>query len=86
MLVVLASSFDRLSIDLVKRWSSYDAVLMTCNDLSQPGWCYYASRPEESTVVIDGRKILAKEIIGVVTRLTHIEYQELILIRADDRS
>ncbi len=40
MLIILAGEQDEVARDLVRRWSSFDAHLVTPKDLSQPGWCH----------------------------------------------
>jgi len=86
MLVVLASYFDKPARDLVRRWRNYDAVLLTCHDLSIPGWFSHVNCHEKSKVIIGGKKASVDEIIGVLIRLPYILEEELIQITPADRS
>lgn len=86
MIVVLASRLDERAVELVKRWAVHDARLMTCADLSQPGWRYYPDAPNDSCVSIDGRSFRLAKIQGVLVSLPAVIESELPHIVAEDRS
>ena len=86
MIVLLASRFDQLAAELAQRWADHDARLMTCADLSQPGWRYYPDSPNNSCVSIDGQSVRLANIQGVLVCLPAVTESELPHIVAEDRS
>lgn len=86
MLVIVASRYDEVARKFAASWQKYDAVLLTCQDLSTPGWCYPLGNVRCSTVIAEGRTVTQKEIRGVITRLPHVFEQELSHIVPNDRS
>lgn len=85
MLIVLASRHDQRARELAERWKPLGAGLMTCHDLSLPGWRYYPGKPEDSTAVVDGRVVSCPQITGVLTRIPCINPGELTHIHLEDR-
>lgn len=85
MLIVLASRHDQRAREIAERWKSLDAGLMTCHDLSLPGWRYYPGKPEDSTAVVDGKVVWWPQITGVLTRIPCINPGELTHIHLEDR-
>lgn len=86
MILLLANRFDLAARTLVEDWQEHDVRLVTCEDLSVPGWRHYVGgNPRAARAMIGGRPVFAEEITGVLTRLTYIWEQELVHIVADDR-
>jgi hypothetical protein len=86
LLVVLASRHDVVARQLVERWEPYGACLLTCRDLSEPGWIYRLADPAVARAVIGGRPVDAGEIRGVLSRLPWVTEDELPHIVRSDRS
>lgn len=86
MLVVVAGRHDREARDLAGRWAPYGAAVLTCEDLAVAGWRHLLDDPDASGVVIDGRAVAAREITGVLTRLSYVPERELRRIVPEDRS
>jgi hypothetical protein len=85
LLVVVGSRHDRAARDIVAQWASHDAALLTCEDLSTPGWRHRLFHRAESRAVVGGRVIGELDIRGVLMRRPWIIPQELIHIGASDR-
>jgi hypothetical protein len=85
VIVILASRNDELAQSLITRWQPYDAVLLTCADLSVRGWRDSLGLAA-STAVVGGREIAQEEIRGVLTRVPGIFEQELLHIISADRA
>lgn len=86
MLVVLASSRDRIAAQIVACWGADRARLLTCRDLSRSGWRYRPGAAGRSVAVIGGQRVRAAEIGGVLVRLPYIAVDELSHIVPGDRS
>ena len=61
-------------------------ALLTCEDLSVPGWRHYVAAAGTSVAVIDGREVAVEEITGVVTCLPNVSELELLHIVPSDRA
>lgn len=87
MIAVLASRFDNIARELAKSWADRGAVLMTCDDLSRPGWKDYpnALLPANGRATIAGRSMDFKDLEGVLVRLPYVCEEELGRIAAPDR-
>lgn len=86
MLVVLASRHDNVAQELVARWAESGAALLTCADLSVPGWRYLPDEPERSTAVVSGRTVAQRDIAGVLVRLPYVSEAEVSQITTSERS
>ena len=86
MLVVLASSRDRVAAQIVARWGVERARLLTCRDFSRNGWRYRPGAAGRSVAVIGGQRVRASEIEGVLVRLPYVPVDELPHIVPGDRS
>jgi hypothetical protein len=86
VLVVVAGRCDEKARELAGRWAPYGAAVLTCEDLSVAGWRHLLDDPGASEVVIDGRAVAAREITGVLTRLSYVPERELRRIVLEDRS
>ncbi|HEV2688646.1 MAG TPA: hypothetical protein VGV35_08835, partial [Bryobacteraceae bacterium] len=71
--------------DIVARWASHDAGLLTCEDLSSPGWRHRLFDPSASRAVVGGQVVRARDIRGVLVRRPWIIEQELAHMDASDR-
>jgi len=67
MLLIIAHRGDTAAGGLVQRWVAYGAHLVSCDDLSNAGWCHYLSDLGASTAVIGGRMVGITQITAVVT-------------------
>lgn len=85
MLVVVASALDVDANKLVTRWKEHDAALMTCQDLSTPGWRHHLGHSYSSAPVIGGRVVPMDDVKGVFTRRPWIFPEELTHIVLPDR-
>ena len=85
MLVIVASRHDRRALELATGWASSNARLLSCEDLSKPGWRYYPGNPEGSVAVVDGQTVPVIDFRGVLTLRPAILREELGHIAAADR-
>lgn len=85
MIVVIASRHDETARALVAHWKAHDAHLLTCEDLSVAGWCYYPGTARSSIAVVGGQTVAAEEIKGILIRMPGIPEQELLWIVPADR-
>jgi hypothetical protein len=86
VLVVVASSQDRVASRLVERWGADHARLMTCRDLSRPGWRYQPGKASSGVAVIGGQRVRAADIDGILVRLPYIPPAALPHIVSPDRT
>jgi hypothetical protein len=86
VIIVLASSYDQEARTLIDRGGTDRMALLTCADLSVPGWRHYLSATGTSVAVIGGRQVPLQEIKGVVTCLPTVSELELLHIVPSDRS
>jgi hypothetical protein len=86
VLVVLASSRDRIAPQIVANWGADRTRLLTCRDLSRNGWRYRPGAAGRSVAVIGGQRLRAAEIEGVLVRLPYVPVDELPHIVPGDRS
>lgn len=85
MIVVVGSRHDESAREIVAEWASHDAALLTCEDLSAPGWQHRLFSPSTSKAVVSGRIVAESDIRGVLVRRPWIFEQELVHIAAPDR-
>jgi len=85
MIVIFASAYDESSYSLADRWSDQNAAVLTCNDLSLPGWRYYLPLRKEASAVIGGQVVPVREIKGALIRWPGVFEQELNHIAIEDR-
>lgn len=84
-MIVVASRHDQEARTLVARQGTDRVALLTCEDLSIPGWRYYLAAAGTSVAVIGGREVALGEITGVVTCLPGVSELELLHIVPADR-
>lgn len=85
MVVVVGSRHDQSAQELVANWARQEAALLTCEDLSSPGWQLRLPDRSRSCAVVGGHIIGEKDIRGVLVRRPWILDKELTHIVADDR-
>lgn len=85
MLVIVASRRDPEARTLVARWAEHRAVLLTCEELSLPGWRHHLDGRAEDVAVLGGRPRPVGEIRGVLVRWPAIFDAELLQIVEEDR-
>lgn len=86
MFVVLAYAHDVAARVLVQRWRAEgeEAALLTCADLSRPGWRHMVGE-KNGRAVIEGQPIATRDIRAVITRMPAVAEAELVHVHADDR-
>jgi hypothetical protein len=77
MLAILASRCDHTAAALVARWAAHDSALLTCRDISTPGWRHQPEFPTRGTAVIGGRAVSVRELTAVLVRLPYVWVAEL---------
>jgi hypothetical protein len=85
VLIVVGSRLDRDAQALVARWSSSGAALLTCEDLSQPGWRVSPGQWRNATAVVTGSAVPVRSITGVLVRRPQVFADELGHVNAEDR-
>jgi hypothetical protein len=85
VLVVVGSRHDPGACEIVKQWEHLGAALLSCEDLSAPGWRYSPTERRVSRAVIDRRVVRESDIRGVLVRRPQVLPQELTHIAAEDR-
>ena len=86
LIVVVASRLDQGARTLAASQGTDRVALLTCEDLSVPGWRHYVAAGGTSVAVIDGREVAVEEITGVVTCLPNVSELELLHIVPSDRA
>jgi hypothetical protein len=86
MLVIVASRHDSVAQELIQRWAPFDAALLSCEDVSTPGWRFRPADCQDSIAVISGQRIPARQIRGILTRRPSILQEELSHIADNDRA
>lgn len=86
MLVILAAQNDQNAKQLVKKWTSHDARLLTPLDLSVVGWRDRVGFPGDSYAVMDGVQVPFQQLGGILTLLPWVVESELAHIMPADRS
>lgn len=84
MLVVVASRLDEGAAALVRRGS--EVRVLSCEDLSTPGWRHRPGAPESSTAVVGGEVIPSAEIEGVLVRRARVLGWETSRLAPADRA
>ena len=85
MLVIVGSVFDQEAVNLTASWHGDGAALLTCRDLSTPGWRHFCGDRAASTAVIAGRVVPISSIRAVLTRRASIYSAELTQVSPEDR-
>jgi hypothetical protein len=86
VIIVVASCLDQGAQTLAARQGTDRVALLTCEDLSVPGWRHYVAAAGPPVAVIDGREIALQEITGVITCLPNVSELELLHIVPADRA
>jgi len=85
VLLVVGSRFDAGAASLVRRWRPRCARLLTCEDLSTPGWSWDPQTPDRATMMVQGERLSVRSLRGVVTLLPSVTPAELPHIAEADR-
>jgi len=85
VIVIFASRFDKSASSLAERWKTYDASLLTCEDLSVAGWRHFLHSESSNFAVVSGQIVDVADIDAVLIRWPGVFAQELIQIATDDR-
>ena len=85
MLLVLASRQDAQAARLVRRWRRRRARLLTCVDLSRPGWEFRPGEPARGRLVVGDQSLSARDVRGVLVRLPAVTAAELPHIDEEDQ-
>lgn len=85
-IVVLASRTDTPAQGFARRYAAQGVYLLTPADLSHCGWYHRVGDIETSMAMIAGQRIAARDIRGVVTRLSAVSENDLEHIVAPDRA
>jgi hypothetical protein len=85
VIVILAGRFDWSARTLAAHWARHDVRVLTPLDLSRPGWCHPLEAPQDGVAVVGGRAVSAREISGVLTRISGVSADELTHVVAEDR-
>jgi hypothetical protein len=86
VIIIVASCLDQGARTLAARWGTDRVALLTCEDLSVPGWRHYVAAAGTCVAVIGGREVALGEITGVVTCLPSVSELELLHIVPADRA
>ena len=86
MIIVIASCYDQGARTVAARWGTDRAAVLTCADLSVPGWRHYSATPGTSVAVVSGRAVPVEDITGVVTCLPSVSELELLHIVPAERA
>jgi len=86
VIVVVSSRADHAAQALCDTWAGRGVVRLRPADLSVPGWAFDPHAVAEGVAVIDGVRLPARDITGVLTRLPWVLPAELEHIRMADRA
>lgn len=86
MVVVLANCDDETAQTFARHYRSRAVRLLTPPDLSLPGWSYSPGQVQTSQAVVSGRRVPARRIAGVITRLAAVREQDIPHIQETDRA
>ncbi|MBI4528921.1 MAG: hypothetical protein HY695_34420 [Deltaproteobacteria bacterium] len=85
MILIIAGRLDDSARDLAAAFPKGTARVLTCRDLSRPGWRLRPAAPTNDRIVVGGRLLSASRVAGIVTLLPCIFPAELTHIVAPDR-
>ena len=85
MILVVASQVDEAAGDLVASFSADRALLVTCADLSSPGWVCSTTDGGKGTFVSAGERYDTASVDGLLTLIPVVYEKELVHIHPDDR-
>jgi hypothetical protein len=85
MLLVLSSLYDQYATAgaALLRAKGTEVAVITCHDVAQAGW--KLTLDDQPTLVVGGKPVAAKDIQGVVTRISGVTAAELPFMHIDDR-
>jgi hypothetical protein len=85
VILVIASQVDETAREFVSNFPEGEAALLTCRDLSSPGWHISSTSSQESFAIAGGSRISVNEITGILTLIPAIYPLELTHIIEPDR-
>ena len=86
MIVILASGLDPAARDLAHAWKSYDARVLTAEDLHRPGWIFCPDDGAQGgSCVVQGSPVPNKDIRLVLTCRPSILPEELTGLHPEER-
>lgn len=85
MIAVVASAYDVRALRIVAHWGSQCAAILSAEDLCMPGWVLQVPLSPDTSAVIDGKTIPAKQISGILTLRPCIFPEELLNIQSAHR-
>jgi hypothetical protein len=85
VLLIVASASDSEARQLASSWEADDAHVLTCADLSQPGWRWSSCDTSADTFAVSGQRIASDRITGVLTRMDTVAVDDLVHVHPDDR-
>jgi hypothetical protein len=83
--LIVAHRHDEAARRLVAQWTADEAALLTCDDLATPGWRVQFPDDEQTTAMVAGRPVHARDISGVLTRWPRFTQTQFPHIAARDR-
>ena len=85
MIIIVCSNLDENAKLLKAKWANNNAVLLSVNDLTSPGWQISASNFNESIFVAEEQVWPVSAVKGIVNLLPQVAPYELFKIVEDDR-
>ena len=86
MIVLVANCWSAGAEALARRWSAYDACILTPADLCASGWSQRLAEPGEGIAVIAGRCVPQREIGAVLSLMQCLYEEELTSVVPEDRA
>lgn len=77
MFVILTSLYDKVVRTIIRQCKVHEIAILTCKDLSVSGWNLSLENIEQSTAIIQDKRIKLNEITGVWNRLPFVTEHEL---------
>lgn len=85
MIIVISNIFNEAVPALINRFPKGTVSLFTSRDLSKRGTSIHFNNFDKGSIVVSGKKILIRNISGVLTLIANIYPQELVQINKEDR-
>ena len=85
IVIVVSSRYDDASHSLVTEWPGGEAVLLTAEDLSRPGWRCALPDDGNTVAVVGDKRLRREQVAGVITHWPRFLAIDVPHIRACDR-